>query len=110
MGPKKGSGRRAPLCVCVCVCVRARACVRACKHARVCLSVCLSVSLSGKGEGRRQGTTGTITRVIPRERKIRGSNPACDGISAGHTSDIKTGTPVVAVPGVRRYRVSAGTG
>ena len=35
-------------------------------------------------------------RRPPRERKIPGSNPACDGIFSGssHTSDLKTGTPV----------------
>ena len=27
-----------------------------------------------------------------------------------HTSDLKTGTPVVTLPGAWRYRVSAGTG
>ena len=41
-----------------------------------------------------------------------GSNPACDGIfpSSSHTCDIKIGTPVAALPGAWRYRVSAGTG
>ena len=28
----------------------------------------------------------------------------------GHTSDFKMGTPVATLPGVRRYRVSAGNG
>ena len=48
----------------------------------------------------------------PRERKIPGSNPACDGIFPGssHTSDSKIGTLVVTLPGAWRYRVSAGTG
>ena len=48
----------------------------------------------------------------PRERKIRGFNPACDGIFSGssHTSDLKIDTPVAAPPGAWRYRVSAGTG
>ena len=48
----------------------------------------------------------------PRERKIPGSNPACDGIFSGssHTSDLKIGTPVATLPGAWRYRVSAGTG
>ena len=48
----------------------------------------------------------------PRERKIRGSNPACAGIFSGssHTSDLKIGTPVATLPGAWRYRVSTGTG
>ena len=47
-----------------------------------------------------------------REQKIRGSNPACDGIFSGlsHTSDFKIGTPVATLPGAWRYRVGAGTG
>ena len=51
-------------------------------------------------------------RRPPRERKIPGSNPVCDGIFPGssHTSDLKTGTPVATLPGAWRYRVSAGTG
>ena len=51
-------------------------------------------------------------RRPPRERKIPGSNPACDGIFSGssHTSDFKTGTPVATLPGAWRHRVSAGTG
>ena len=46
------------------------------------------------------------------ERKIRGSNPACDGIFSGssHTSDSKIGTPVASLPEAWRYWVSAGTG
>ena len=46
-----------------------------------------------------------------RERKIPGSNPACDGIFSGssHTSGLKIGTPVATLPGAWRYRVSAGT-
>ena len=46
------------------------------------------------------------------EQKIPGSNPACAGIFLGssHTSDLKIGTPVAALPGAWRYRVSAGTG
>ena len=33
------------------------------------------------------------------------------GVSeSSHTSDLNTGTPVATLPGVRRYRVSAGTG
>ena len=48
----------------------------------------------------------------PRERKIPGSNPACDGIFSGssHTTDLKIGTPVAILPGAWRYRVSTGTG
>ena len=48
----------------------------------------------------------------PRERKIPGSNPACDRIFGGssHTSDSKIGTPVATLPGAWRHRVSAGTG
>ena len=40
------------------------------------------------------------------------SNPACAGIFSGssHTSDLKTGIPVLTLPGAWRYRVSAGTG
>ena len=55
---------------------------------------------------------GLVVRRLPRERKIPGSNPACDGISSGssHTSDLKIGTPVATLPGAWCYRVSAGTG
>ena len=51
-------------------------------------------------------------RRPPRERKVPGSNPACDEIFPGssHTSDFKIGTPVAALTGAWRYRVSAGTG
>ena len=51
-------------------------------------------------------------RRQPRERKIRGSDPACDGIFSGssHTSDFKIGTPLATLPGAWRYTVSAGTG
>ena len=51
-------------------------------------------------------------RRPPRERKIRGSNPACVWIFPGssHTSDLKIGTPVATLPGAWRYRVSTGTG
>ena len=51
-------------------------------------------------------------RRPPRERKIRGSNPACDGIfsESSLTSDFKIDTPVAAPLGAWRYRVSAGTG
>ena len=51
-------------------------------------------------------------RRPPRERKIPGSNPACAGIFSGssHTSDFKIGTPVAALPGAWRSRVSTGTG
>ena len=49
---------------------------------------------------------------LPRERKIPSSNPACGGIFSGssHTSGFKIGTPMAALPGAWRYRVSAGTG
>ena len=52
-----------------------------------------------------------LVRPPPRERKVPGSNPACDGIVSGssHTSDSKIGTPVVTLPDAWRYRVSAGT-
>ena len=33
-----------------------------------------------------------------------------DFSGSSHTSDLKTGTPVVTLPGAWRYRVSAGTG
>ena len=51
-------------------------------------------------------------RRPPRERKISGSNPARDRIFSGlsHTSDLKIGTPMAALPGTWRYRVSTGTG
>ena len=55
---------------------------------------------------------GLVVRRPPRERKIPGSNPVCDGIFSGssHTSDSKIGTPVPTLPGAWCYRVSAGTG
>ena len=55
---------------------------------------------------------GLVVRRPPRERKVPGSNPACDGIFSGssQTSDLKIGTPVATLPGAWRYRVSAGTG
>ena len=55
---------------------------------------------------------GLVVRRPPRERKVPGSNPACDGIFSGssHTSDLKIGTPVATLPGAWRYRVSTGTG
>ena len=43
------------------------------------------------------------------ERKIRGSNPACDGIFLGRVIP-KIGTPVDTLPGAWHHRVSAGTG
>ena len=50
----------------------------------------------------------------PRKRKIPGSNPACDGIFPGqsHTRVTfkKNWHSSAAVPGVWRFRVSAGTG
>ena len=51
-------------------------------------------------------------RRPPRERKVPGSNPACDGIFPGssHTSDLKIGTPVATLPDAWRFRVSTGTG
>ena len=55
---------------------------------------------------------GLVVRRPPRQRKVPGSNPACAGIFSGssHTSDFKIGTPVAALPGAWRYRVSTGTG
>ena len=55
---------------------------------------------------------GLVVRRPPRERKVPGSNPACDGIFSGssHTCDLNIGTPVATLPGAWRYRVSAGTG
>ena len=55
---------------------------------------------------------GLVVRRPPRERKVRGSNPASDGIFSGssHTSDLKIGTPVATLPGAWHYRVSTGTG
>ena len=51
-------------------------------------------------------------RHVPRKQKVLSSNPACDGIFSGlsHTSDLEIGIPVATLPGVSRYRVSAGTG
>ena len=55
---------------------------------------------------------GLVVRRPPRERKIPGSNPACDGIFSGssHTSDLNIGTPMATLPGAWRYSVSTGTG
>ena len=60
----------------------------------------------------RHHLVGLVVRRPPRERKIPGSNPACDGIFSGssHTSDFKVGTPVATLPGAWRYRVSTGAG
>ena len=54
----------------------------------------------------------TAWRPRPRERKIRGLNPACGRIFSelSHTSDLKIGTPVATLPGTWRYRVSVGAG
>ena len=62
--------------------------------------------------GRGDRLVGLVVRRSPRERKIPGSNPACDGIFSGssHTSDLNIGTPVATLPGAWRYRVSAGSG
>ena len=52
-------------------------------------------------------------RRPPRERKIRGSNPACAGIFPGGsspTSDLKIGTLLASLPGVWRFMVRAGCG
>ena len=51
-------------------------------------------------------------RRPPREQKIPGSNPACVDILPGsnHTSELKIGTPVAALPGAWHYRVRDGTG
>ena len=58
--------------------------------------------------------TSTLLRPTtePKERKIPGSNPVCDGIFPGssHTRDLKIGTQVATLPGTWRYRVSVGTG
>ena len=71
------------VCVCVCVCVRARSRARAHVIHRL---------------------VGLVVRRPPRERKIPGSNPACDGIFSGssHTSDFKIDTPVATLPGAWR--------
>ena len=55
---------------------------------------------------------GLVVRRPPRERKVPGSNPACDWIFSGssHTSELKIGTQAATLPGAGRYRVSAGTG
>ena len=60
----------------------------------------------------RHRLVGLVVRRPPRERKVPGSNPACDGIFSGasHTCDSKIGTPVASLPGAWRYRVRAGTG
>ena len=51
-------------------------------------------------------------RRRPREPKIRGSNPDCDGIFLGRVIPVtlKMGTPVATLPGAWHYSVSAGTG
>ena len=51
-------------------------------------------------------------RRPPRGRKIRGSNPACDGILPGRVKPVtlKNCTPVATTPGAWHYRVSTGTG
>ena len=58
------------------------------------------------------GLVGLVVRRPPREWKIPGSNPACDGMFSGssHTSGSKIGTPVATLPDAWCYRVSAGTG
>ena len=58
------------------------------------------------------GLVGLVVRRPPRDRKVQGSNPACEGIFSGssHTSDFKIGTPLATLPGAWRYRVSTGTG
>ena len=66
-------------------------------------------------QGSTLGPTASLAswlRRPPRERKIRGLNPACDGIFLGssHTGDLKIGTPVATLPGAWRDRVSIGTG
>ena len=55
---------------------------------------------------------GLVVRRPPRERKIPGSNPACDAIfsESSHTSDLNIGTPVATLPGAWRYKVSTGFG
>ena len=55
---------------------------------------------------------GLVVRRPLRERKVPGSNPACDWFFSGssHTSDLNIGTPVATLPGAWRYRVSTGTG
>ena len=55
---------------------------------------------------------GLVVRRPPREWKIPGSIPACDGIFSGssHAIDLKIDTPVATLPGTWRYRVSTGTG
>ena len=55
---------------------------------------------------------GLVVRRPPRERKVPGLNPTCDGIFSGssHTIDLKIGIPVATLPVTWRYRVSAGTG
>ena len=62
----------------------------------------------------RDHLVGRVVRHPPQEWKIPGSNPACAGIFSGssHTSDLKIGTPVAALPGAWhwRYRVGTGTG
>ena len=77
-------------------------CLSVCLSVCLCLSLSLSVSLS---------LSLSLLRP-PRERKVPGSNPACDGIFSGssRTCDLNIGTPVPTLPGAWRYRVSAGTG
>ena len=73
---------------------------------------CLALTAKLTVAMQEDGLVGLVVRCPPRERKIPGSNPACDGIFSGssHTSDLKIGTPGATLPGAWRYRVSTGTG
>ena len=55
---------------------------------------------------------GLVVRRPPRMRKIRGSNPARDGIFLGRVIPVtqKLTLQWLTLPGAWRYRVSAGTG
>ena len=77
-----------------------------------CVNCCNKPSFNHALPARVDRLLGLVVRRPPRERKVSGSNPDCDGIFSGssHTSDLKIGTPVAALPGAWRYRVSTGTG
>ena len=74
--------------------------------------------LSGKASTSRAaglGSTASLAKWLRRpfrKRKVRSSNPACDGVFTGssHTSDLKIGTTLATLPGAWHHRVRAGTG
>ena len=81
----------------------------AARGSRGCTSSVFTISLKAS---RANSLVGLVVRRPSRERRIPGSNPACDGIFSGssRTSDSKIGTAVATLSGAWRYRVSTGTG